>query len=1505
MVFSSFINIYEQNLMKASDYSRTKIQFYQLHALASLLAVLLPIVFCLVPQTAMGAPKDAPSAEAAVKGWLRAEHAPLQTAIGQDVKQVKTYNDANGKPLYHIVYLKPNGFVIVAADDQIEPIIGFSSANQYDPSPKSPLGALVSRDLPKRHAHVKAMAAAGVKAAPASAAKTKWDRITAKGIMPTGLDTISDVRVLPMLKTLWSQDVDDYTDNNACYNYYTPPYSTPGLASNYPCGCTATATAQVMYFYHWPTVAVGTPSFQISVDGSTQYHSLRGGDGNGGAYNWAIMAPDPSGSSLAVRQQIGALTQDVGVAVHMQYTADGSGAWILDAKKALVNTFKYANAIDATNDNGSLDYSLFDMVNTNLDAGFPVIFGVDDGEEGHAIVGDGYGYSQNTIYHHLNIGWAGDSNAWYNLPTIDTSQTTFNTMDECTYNIWPSGAAGEIISGRVVDLAGAPLSGVTVTATRTGGGTYTATSNAKGIYALAKIPSSSTYTISASKSGSSFVNQTASTGYSQDSSNITGNKWGINFTQLDARVPTVTTKSPLPAGTVGVYYTQTLAATGGTTPYTWTIDQGSLPLGLTLGSSSGAISGTPTSAGTSTFTVRVTGNNALYSTKDFTLTIYAVYTGSLADAVNQSGLTFTSPSPSSLPWFPQATINHDGVAAARSGAITDSQTSVMQTTVTGPGTFSFWWKVSSESGFDFLTFYIDGVAQKGAISGEVDWQQMSYTVTSGSHTLKWVYSKDSGGSDGSDCGWVDQMTLPVAIAPTITTLNPLPSVTKGDAYSLTLAASGGATPYTWSITSGALPPGITMTAAGLISGTCSSATTANFTVQVKGNDKLASTQAFTLGVIAPGDSLAVAMNQSSMAFTAAGNLLWSSQTIKNHDGVSAAQSGAIKNGQTSIMQTKITGPGTFSFWWKVSSYQLHDYLTFYIDGVVQDQGISGEVDWQQRSYTLASGTHTLQWVYSKGLRGSFGNDCGWVDQLVLPHAPTITSASPLPSATVGLVYNQTLTATGGFTPYTWSLASGTLPAGLSLSPTGVISGLPTTASTLTFTVKVLGSDGPSSTQALTLTTAADSGVVLANAVNQSGLTFANSGNLRWYSQATNTHDGVGAAQSGAISNSQTSVMQTTVTGPGVVSFWWKVSSESGCDFLKFYIDNVVQSGAISGEVDWQQKTYTLTTGSHTLKWIYSKDSSGAQGGDCGWMDQLVIPVPPTITTTNPLPPGTVGKAYSLALTASGGTTPYTWSVSAGSLPAGLSLNSSGVISGTPTAATTASFTVKVTGNDTQSSTQAFSLTIATPPPTYTATFDAQGGSSPTPSTISVTYNSTYGTLATTSRSGYDFAGWWTGVGGTGTQVSSATVVSITGAQTLYAYWTVSYTSWLTLLPANQRGPSQTPMNDGVTNLMKFACNMNALAPDTCKLVVGANKLAGLPGAACVSGKLRIEYLRRKACTNPCITYTIQFSSDNSTWVDYTGTPTVTPIDGTWERVVADDPSPGAKRFSRLKVVTSP
>ena len=143
---------------------------------------------------------------------------------------------------------------------------------------------------------------------------------------------------------------------------------------------------------------------------------------------------------------------------------------------------------------------------------------------------DGYGYNSATLYHHLNLGWAGTADAWYNLPTISAGSYNFTSVIECIYNIFPEGS-GEIISGRVLDAAGNPVNGATITATRTGGGSYSATSNSQGIYALAKIPAASTYTITATKPDYVFFPQTVSTGTSVNGNTAIGNLWGIDFVQ--------------------------------------------------------------------------------------------------------------------------------------------------------------------------------------------------------------------------------------------------------------------------------------------------------------------------------------------------------------------------------------------------------------------------------------------------------------------------------------------------------------------------------------------------------------------------------------------------------------------------------------------------------------------------------------------------------------------------------------------------------------------------------------------------------------------------------------------------------------------------------------------------------------------------------------------------------------------------------------------------------------
>jgi len=120
--------------------------------------------------------------------------------------------------------------------------------------------------------------------------------------------------------------------------------------------------------------------------------------------------------------------------------------------------------------------------------------------------------------------------------------------------------------------------------------------------------------------------------------------------------------------------------------------------------------------------------------------------------------TLTWVTGSNLPWLGELSVTaFDGTDAAGSGPIGDNQSSYLRTTVTGPGTLTFYWKVASEIG-DNLIFFIDGV-QQASITGDVAWTQRSHNITAGVHTLTWSYTKNSSGAAGNDRGWIDQVVF--------------------------------------------------------------------------------------------------------------------------------------------------------------------------------------------------------------------------------------------------------------------------------------------------------------------------------------------------------------------------------------------------------------------------------------------------------------------------------------------------------------------------------------------------------------------------------------------------------------------------------------------------------------------------------------------------------------------------------------------------------------------------
>ena len=138
---------------------------------------------------------------------------------------------------------------------------------------------------------------------------------------------------------------------------------------------------------------------------------------------------------------------------------------------------------------------------------------------------------------------------------------------------------------------------------------------------------------------------------------------------------------------------------------------------------------------------------------------------SLGYALNAPGLNWTTSG--NAPWYGETNITHDGVAAARSGGIGALQETILQTTLgtNQAGSYTFWWKVSSEQFFDTLEFRVNGSVQ-ASISGEVDWQQVSIPVAAGTNVLQWRYSKDASFDAGLDAGFVDQFAF--LSAPNIT-----------------------------------------------------------------------------------------------------------------------------------------------------------------------------------------------------------------------------------------------------------------------------------------------------------------------------------------------------------------------------------------------------------------------------------------------------------------------------------------------------------------------------------------------------------------------------------------------------------------------------------------------------------------------------------------------------------------------------------------------------------------
>jgi len=243
------------------------------------------------------------------------------------------------------------------------------------------------------------------------------------------------------------------------------------------------------------------------------------------------------------------------------------------------------------------------------------------------------------------------------------------------------------------------------------------------------------------------------------------------------------------------------------------------------------------------------------------------------------------------------------------------------------------------------------------------------------------------------------------------TTTSVPGGTEGEAYTATLGATGGTGTYTWSVISGALPDGLSLSA-GAISGTPTAAGTSDFTVQVNDGKKTLS-QALSI-VIAEAVPVELAITTTSLP------------------------GGTVNE---TYEETLEAVGGTGEYTWSIVSGNLSEGLSLSTAGV-----ISGT--------PTAEGTSNFTVQVNDGETNVTAELSIVVVAEAVPVALAITTTS-LPGGTVNVTYNATtLEAVGGTENYTWSLSSGNLSAGLSLSTAGVISGTPTAAGTSNFTVEV-------------------------------------------------------------------------------------------------------------------------------------------------------------------------------------------------------------------------------------------------------------------------------------------------------------------------------------------------------------------------------------------------------------------------------------------------------------------
>ena len=959
--------------------------------------------------------------------------------------------------------------------------------------------------------------------------------------------------------------------------------------------------------------------------------------------------------------------------------------------------------------------------------------------------------------------------------------------------------------------------------TATGTVTFTDGSTTLGTATISN--GSATYSTSTLAVGSNSI--TASYGGDTNDNGTTSSV----LTQTINSAPQVVTTS-LPAGTAGTSYSATLAATGGTTPYRWSISSGSLPAELSLNANTGAITGTPTVAGTSNFTVQATDANNLTATQPLSIVVAGVITavspvfGPVGTNVTIGGLGFgTTP----------GTVAFGGAAAT---TITSwGATSIVAAVPTGAGTGNVVVTVGgvSSNGVTFTT--TTGITQANLNTSRYqhsattlnNWQILVVgglnCPTSGSCTyLNSAELYNPGSSAFTNTGTMaTARSAPAVLLSTgkVFVAGGYTCDGSGNCSSLTSAEIYDPTAGTFSSAGTMTVPrnGHTMTVLGngtvLIAGgeNCTSAKSCSALSSAEIYDPTAGTFTPTSnGMSAPRfDASAVLLNSGSVliaggfdgtnlpaaaeiyspasgGFTGSGPSLNvprfdASATLLNNGKVLVAGGSTCSLPGCPTNAAEVYDPVANTFSMVTGGMivpRFNHTATLLTTGDVvvaggySSCGSSCNAEASTELFDPVAGTFTSGPPMATGLAGHTGTlvangnvlliggiNAGVTvasDELYQPTSLTppglvsITVAPAISSLMPG--QSEPLVATGTFNDSStqtlqsviWSSSNPSVATiSNSAGSAGIVNALAAGTTTLTATggnvsgsaslnviilasttVTLTSSANPSAygspvtfTATVTPTTATgtvtftDGSTTLGTGTISSGTATYSTSALAVGSQSITASYGGDTNDSSSTTTLTQTVTKTSTTvtlassaNPSAygspVTFTATVTPATATGTVTFTDGSTtLGTGTISGGTA-TYSTSALAVGSNSITASYSGDTNDSSGTSSA-LTQTISSTPQVITTS--LSAGMVETSYSATLAASGGTTPYSWSISSGSLPEGLSLNAStGAITGIPTVESTSNFTVDVTDANNISATQPLSI-VVTPILTYSARTD--------------------------------------------------------------------------------------------------------------------------------------------------------------------------------------------------------